>query len=251
MTDWNIPGGAGVVLAIAAHPDDVELCCAGTLMMANMQGKQTAIVDLTQGELGTRGTNQTRLKEATDSLEIMGLDARENLHLPDGFFQNTQEHQLAVVKAIRKYRPDILLTNAPEDRHPDHGRAALLVKDAAFLSGLRKIETVGDDGQPQEAWRPKYVFHFVQDRFLQPSFVFDITPVMEKKLAAIRAFKTQFDTQPDGEPQTYISTPEFLQSIIDRARMFGKMIGVPYAEGFITEKMIGVQSFDAFIQKIT
>jgi bacillithiol biosynthesis deacetylase BshB1 len=251
MTDWNIPGGPGMVLAIAAHPDDVELCCAGTLMMEKMHGKQTAIVDLTQGELGTRGTNETRLKEATDSLEIMGLDARENLKLPDGFFQNSQEHQLEVIKAIRKYRPDILLTNAPSDRHPDHGRAASLVKDAAFLSGLRKVETVGENGQPQEPWRPKYVFHFVQDRFLQPSFVFDITPVMEKKIEAIKAFKTQFNTRPDGEPQTYISTPEFLQSIIDRARMFGKMIGVPYAEGFITEKMIGVESFDAFIQKIT
>ncbi len=247
MSEQSSPG---VVLAIAAHPDDVELSCSGVLMMEKMQGKKVFIVDLTEGELGTRGTNEIRRQEAQDAHSVMGLDGRENLQLPDGFFQNDRQNQLAVIKAIRKYRPDIILTNAPSDRHPDHGRAAELVRDAAWLSGLRKIITE-ENGIEQEPCRPKYVFNFIQDRYLQPSFVYDITPVMEKKIKAIRAFRSQFDTQPDGEPQTYISTPDFLQSIIDRARMMGKMIGVPYAEGFITEKMVGVETFAAFIQNIT
>lgn len=238
------------ILAIAAHPDDVELGCSGTLMMEKARGKKIAIVDLTQGEMGTRGTNQTRLEEATEALKLMGLDARENLGLPDGFFQNSPDYQMAVVKAIRKYQPKIILTNAPADRHPDHGRAAILVRDAAWLSGLRKVITIDEYG-PQQPCRPAYVFNFIQDRFLQPDFVFDITPVMDQKIAAIKAFKTQFDTAPDHEPQTYISTPAFLQGIVDRARTMGKMIGVPYAEGFISEKMIGIDQFGALIQKIT
>ncbi len=238
------------ILAIAAHPDDVELSCAGTLMMEKARGKRVGIADLTRGELGTRGTPDTRAQEAADALAVMGLDVRVNLELPDGFFENTRVYQLEVIKAIRRFQPSIVLTNAPADRHPDHGRAAQLVKDAAWLSGLRKIETEWE-GQPQAAWRPTYVFHFIQDRWLEPDFVFDISPVMEQKLAAIRAFKTQFDTQPDDEPQTYISTPGFLQSIIDRARMTGKLIGVSYAEGFISEKRLGVGNFDAFIQHVT
>ncbi|MCU0395546.1 MAG: bacillithiol biosynthesis deacetylase BshB1 [Chitinophagaceae bacterium] len=238
------------ILAIAAHPDDVELSCAGTLMMEKRLGKTVGIVDLTRGELGTRGTPESRAQEALDALAVMGLDVRENLELPDGFFRNSQEHQLAVIKAIRRYRPEIILTNAPADRHPDHGRAALLVKESAWLSGLRKIETL-DDGLPQQAWRPKYVFHFIQDRYLEPDFVYDISPVMDQKVAAIRAFRTQFDTVPDDEPQTYISTPGFLQSIIDRARALGKNIGVEYAEGFISEKMLGVPNFNSFIQNVT
>jgi N-acetylglucosamine malate deacetylase 1 len=180
----------------------------------------------------------------------MGLDARENLGLPDGFFQNDKPSQLAVIKAIRKYRPEIVLANALEDRHPDHGRAASLIKEAAFLSGLRKIET-DVDGVLQEVWKPSYVFHFIQDRYLHPSVIFDITPVMEQKIEAIKAFRTQFNTGKDDEPQTYISSPAFLQGIIDRARMFGKMIGVPYAEGFVSEKLIGISSFDHIIQNIT
>ena len=185
-----------------------------------------------------------------DALELMGLDARENLGLPDGFFQNDKESKLAVIRMIRKYRPEIILTNAPADRHPDHGRASLLVKDAAWLSGLRKIATELD-GVEQEPWRPAYVFHFIQDRYLAPHFVYDISPVMEKKLEAIKAYKTQFNAQPDEELQTYISTPSFLQGIVDRAAMMGKMVGVSYGEGFITEKMIGVSSFDYLIQNIT
>jgi len=243
-------GGNNCVMAIAAHPDDVELCCSGVLMMEKMQGKQVVIVDLTEGELGTRGTPEIRRQEAMDALQVMGLDARENLGLPDGFFQSDKESKLAVIRMIRKYRPEIILTNAPNDRHPDHGRAALLVKEAAWMSGLRKIETELD-GIAQDAWRPAYVFHFIQDRYLAPHFVYDISPVMEKKLEAIKAYKTQFNTQPDEEPQTYISTPSFLQGIIDRAAMMGKMVGTPYAEGFITEKMVAIGNFDHLIQNIT
>jgi bacillithiol biosynthesis deacetylase BshB1 len=180
----------------------------------------------------------------------MGLDARVNVGIPDGFFENTKQYQLKVIEVIRRFQPSIILTNAPTDRHPDHGRAATLVRDAAWLSGLRKIETEFE-GVQQEPWRPTQVFHFVQDRFIQPSFVYDITPVMEQKIAAIRAFKTQFDAKDDSEPQTYISTPAFLESIIERAKMMGKMIGVPYAEGFITEKMTGIRSFDAIVQIVT
>ena len=238
------------ILAIAAHPDDVELSCAGTLMMEKMKGKKAFIVDLTRGELGTRGTDETRTEEAQAAFKLMGLDGRENLELADGFFQNSRECQLAVIKAIRKYQPGIILTNATADRHPDHARAAALVKDAAWLSGLIKIET-SFNGENLPAWRPAYVFHFIQDRYLHPSFVYDITPVMDRKIEAIKAFRTQFDTKPDNEPQTYISTPEFLQSIIDRARMFGRIIGVPYAEGFISEKLIGINNFDLLIQNFT
>jgi bacillithiol biosynthesis deacetylase BshB1 len=238
------------ILAIAAHPDDVELSCSGTLMMEKLAGKKVGIVDLTMGELGTRGTPFTRVQEAEDALQVMGLDVRENLSLPDGFFQNTKEFQLEVIRAIRKYRPQVVLTNAPADRHPDHGKAAQLVKDSAWLSGLRKIIT-HNEGEDQEAWRPAYVFHFLQDRYLEPDFVYDISPVMERKIQAIRAFKTQFDTAPDQEPQTYISTPGFLQSIIDRARSLGKTIGVEYAEGFISEKKLGVSTLDSFIQNVT
>jgi bacillithiol biosynthesis deacetylase BshB1 len=238
------------ILAICAHPDDAELSCAGTLMMEKLQGKRAGIADLTEGELGTRGTAESRAQEAADAFEIMGLDTRVNVGLPDGFFENTKEYQLKVIEVIRRFQPSIILTNAPTDRHPDHGRAANLVRDAAWLSGLRKIETEFE-GMQQELWRPAQVFHFVQDRFIPPSFVYDITPVMEQKIAAIRAFKTQFDTVDDSEPQTYISTPAFLESIIERAKMMGKMIGVPYAEGFITEKMTGIRSFDAIVQIVT
>lgn len=240
------------ILAICAHPDDAELSCAGTLMMEKRQGKKVGIADLTEGELGTRGTHETRLKEAMAASAIMGLDVRVNLGLPDGFFENSRPHQMEVIKAIRRFRPSIILTNAPSDRHPDHGRGASLVRDSAFLSGLRKIETVWE-GTPQEAWRPAYVFHFIQDRYLQPSFVYDISPVIDRKVEAIKAFKTQFNVSAEGdnEPQTYISTPVFLESIIERSKMLGKMIGVAHAEGFITEKMTGITSFDAIVQTVT
>jgi len=238
------------LLAIAVHPDDVELGCAGTLLVEKMRGKKTGVVDLTRGELGTRGTPELRDAEAAAAARVMELDARENLGMADGFFRNDEAHQRLLIRAIRKYRPEIVLANALADRHPDHGRAGNLIADACFLSGLRKVETTDERGARQEYWRPKYVFHYIQDRFYQPSFVYDITSVFEKKLAAIRSYASQFHSTAYNkeEPQTYISTPEFLDSIIGRHQMFGKMIGVPYAEGFISEKMIGVRNFDAFIQ---
>jgi bacillithiol biosynthesis deacetylase BshB1 len=241
------------VLAIAVHPDDVELCCAGTLMMEKLNGKKIGIVDLTRGELGTRGTPELRDVESAKAASIMQVDVRENLKMADGFFKNDETHQRLLIRAIRKFQPEIILASALADRHPDHGRAGNLIADACFLSGLRKIETVDNDGISQQSWRPKYVFHYIQDRYCQPSFVYDITPVFERKLESIKAYSSQFFSKEydKDEPQTYISSPEFLNSIIGRHQMFGKMIGVGYAEGFISEKMIGVQNFDSFVQMDT
>jgi bacillithiol biosynthesis deacetylase BshB1 len=238
------------ILAFGVHPDDVELGCAGTLMAAIDQGKKVGIVDLTRGELGTRGTPTTRTQEAAAAAKIMGVDIRENLDMADGFFANDEAHQRKIISIIRKYQPDIILANAPEDRHPDHGRSAKLVSDAAFLSGLRKIETI-DEGINQNAWRPAYTFHYIQDRFIQPSFVIDITAYMERKMEAVLAYGTQFTSADTSEPQTYISSPQFLETVKARALMLGKRIGVGYAEGYITEKIIGFSNFDAIIKHTT
>jgi len=238
------------ILAIGVHPDDVELGCSGTILNAITEGKKVGIIDLTQGELGTRGTIETRYAEAAVAAKILGVAIRENLKMADGFFQNDEAHQRLVITAIRKYQPEIILCNAPEDRHPDHGRSAKLVSDAAFLSGLRKI-TTNSDGVIQEAWRPKYLFHYIQDRFIQPSFVVDISAHFETKIASVLAYATQFNSPSTDEPQTYISTPQFLETVKARAMMLGKRIGVQYGEGFISEKVIGVNSFDAFIQNVT
>jgi bacillithiol biosynthesis deacetylase BshB1 len=241
------------LLAIAVHPDDVELGCAGTLLMEKRNGKRTGVVDLTRGELGTRGTPELRAEEAARAAAILKLDVRENLGMADGFFRNDEEHQRLLIRAIRTYRPEIVLANALSDRHPDHGRAGHLISDACFLSGLRKIQTFDNKGEQQAHWRPKYVFHYIQDRYANPSFVYDVTPVFEEKLESIRAYSSQFHSADyaKDEPQTYISTPEFLNAIIGRHQMFGKMIGVPYAEGFITEKMIGIRNFDDLVQMDT
>ena len=241
------------LLAIAVHPDDVELGCAGVLMMEKLNGKKTGVVDLTYGELGTRGSVEIRKEEAAKAAKIMQLDIRENLGMADGFFKNDEAHQRRLIQSIRKYQPEIVLANALDDRHPDHGRAGHLIKDACFLSGLRKIETRDDDGNFQPQWRPKYIFHYIQDRYYNPDFVYDISPVFERKVASIKAYASQFfsEAYTKDEPQTYISSPEFLNAIIGRQAMFGKMIGVPYAEGFTTEKVTGINSFDAFIQKDT
>jgi bacillithiol biosynthesis deacetylase BshB1 len=238
------------ILAFGVHPDDVELGCSGTLLAAIAEGKKVGIVDLTQGELGTRGTAETRRTEATEAAEVLGVTVRENLEMADGFFSNDEAHQRKIIQAIRKYRPEIVLANAPEDRHPDHGRSAKLINDAAFLSGLRKIETTEDEAL-QAVWRPAYVFHYIQDRFLQPSFVVDISDFHDKKIESILCYKTQFHNPNLNEPQTYISSPEFLESVKARAMMLGKRVGVKFAEGFITEKLIGIKSFDAFIQHST
>jgi len=212
--------------------------------------KKTGIIDLTQGELGTRGTAETRRIEAAAAAKILGVEVRENLMMADGFFSNDETHQLKIITTLRTYQPEIILCNAPSDRHPDHGRSARLVNDAAFLSGLKKIETK-KDGKPQEAWRPKYVFNYIQDRFLNPDFVIDISTVFEQKVEAIKAYGTQFHNTDSNEPQTYISTPDFLDSVVYRHKWFGKMIGVKYAEGFITQKMIGFNNFDAIIKHDT
>jgi bacillithiol biosynthesis deacetylase BshB1 len=238
------------ILAFGVHPDDVELSCAGVLLVEQKNGKKTGIIDLTAGELGTRGSGEIRKVEAADAAKILGVDVRENLEMADGFLQNDEAHQRKIIAAIRTYQPEIILCNAPEDRHPDHGKSSKLVTDAAFLSGLMKIQTE-QNGISQSAWRPKYVFRYIQDRFLQPDFVVDITDVFEQKIEAIKAYKTQFHNTALDEPETYISTPDFLESVIYRHKWFGKMIGVKYAEGFISEKMIGIKNFDAIIKENT
>lgn len=235
------------ILAIAAHPDDVELSCSGTLMLEKSRGKKVGIIDLTQGELGTRGNAETRKREARKALQVMGLDIRENLGLADGFFQNVKEDQLKVIAAIRKYQPDVVFANAPADRHPDHAKGAALIRDSAWLSGLSKIETENEKGELQDPWRPAYVFNFIQDRFLTPDFVIDISDFMDRKIEAIRAYATQFDAVDDSEPQTYISTPGFLQSIIDKAKLLGQYAGVQYAEGFISDKQLAFKDLEGFI----
>lgn len=238
------------LLAFGVHPDDVELSCAGVLLVEKLKGNNTGIIDLTLGELGTRGSVETRKQEAAAAAKILGVSIRENLEMADGFFKNDEQHQRKIIEVLRAYKPEIILCNAPSDRHPDHGRSARLVTDAAFLSGLRKIETKLK-GEEQEDWRPKYVFNYIQDKFLKPDFVIDITSVFEQKIEAIKAYTTQFNNNDNNEPQTYISTPDFLDSVVYRHKWFGKMIGVKYAEGFITEKMIGFNSFNTLIKNNT
>jgi bacillithiol biosynthesis deacetylase BshB1 len=235
------------VLAIAAHPDDIEMTSAGTIFSLIAQGKTVAGIDLTRGELGTRGTPEIRLQESAEAARLMNLVARENMGFKDAFFRNDEEHQMALIPLIRQFRPQIVLTNAPEDRHPDHGRAAQLVIDACFYAGLRQIETVGKDGQPQEAHRPAFIYHFIQDRSLKPDFVVDVTPYWEQKIAAIKAYKSQFFNPDSNEPQSYISNKSFLDFLEARTREHGHMIGVEFGEGFISRRMLGVQDLFALI----
>ena len=229
------------ILVLAVHPDDAELGCSGTLLKHIALGKKVGIVDFTRGELGTRGTAETRDEEAAVSAKIMGLHARENLSFKDGFFQNDEQHQLEVVKIIRKYQPEIVLTNALHDRHPDHGRAGDLANDACFLSGLSKIITRMNDVE-QMAWRPRLVLQYIQDRYIKPDIIIDITAHFEVKIEAIKAFKTQFFNPDLDGPETYISSPEFFESVIGRAREFGKSIGTTYGEGFTSRKLLGVDN---------
>jgi bacillithiol biosynthesis deacetylase BshB1 len=230
------------ILVLSVHPDDAELGCAGTILKHIAAGKKVGIADITRGELGTRGSAEIRDKEAAASAQILGLSVRENLGLPDGFFQNTPEYQFKIIEVIRKYKPEIIITNAYHDRHPDHGRANGLVEESAFLAGLRKIETYAE-GIPQPAWRPNLVLHFIQDNYIKPDIIIDVTEYWDKKIESIRAFGSQFFNQdwPD-EPQTYISSPDFIQIIEARAREFGKSIQVRYAEGFTSRKILGVDS---------
>jgi N-acetylglucosamine malate deacetylase 1 len=219
------------ILVFAAHPDDAELSCSGTILAHLELGKKVAIVDLTEGELGTRGSVTLRREEAEASSKILGINYRENLGFRDGFFTKDEKHLLQVIQKIRKYQPQIVLANAISDRHIDHGRAADLVHDACFLSGLSKIET-SDLGQAQTAWRPKKVYHYIQDQLSQPDIIFDISAHFDTKMASIMAFKSQFYNPESNEPITPIATPEFIDFIKGRAIEFGRRIGVKYGEGF-------------------
>ena len=234
------------VLAIGAHPDDVELGCGGTIAKLISEGKKVAIIDLTQGELGTRGTNETRAIEAKNAAEILGISARENLKMKDGFLINSEEYQLRIIKAIRTYQPEIVFCNAVDDRHPDHAKAAKLVSDACFLSGLIKIETE-ESGKKQEKWRPKQVFHYIQWKNLEPDFVIDISGFLDKKIESCLAYKTQFYDPTSTEPTTPISSKSFLDSITYRAQDLGRLAGVEHAEGFTTEKTLALKNFDGII----
>ncbi len=237
------------ILAIGVHPDDVELGCSGTLLNEIKLGKKAGILDLTQGELGTRGTTATRYEEAGNAAKVLGVQVRENLKMRDGFFVNDETHQRLLISAIRKFQPEIVLANILDDRHPDHGRAGRLIADACFLSGLVKIETQDESGIEQDRWRPKQVLHYLQDWYHEPDLLVDISDVFEHRMQSILAYQTQFHASPataEG-PQTYISTPDFLESVIARARLMGKRIGVKYAEAFVTQKKIGLRSLDALV----
>ena len=229
------------ILILATHPDDAELGCSGTIAAHVAAGKKVGIVDFTRGELGTRGTPEIRAQEAETSRQVLGVTVRENLGFADGFFTNDRDHQLEVVKMIRRYQPDIVLANAIQDRHPDHGRGAALARDACFVSGLRKVETTLND-EVQTAWRPARLYHYIQANYIVPDFVVDISDYWETKIRAIRSFASQFDFQATDEPLTYLTTPIFLKFIEARAQELGHSIGVAYGEGFTAAQAIGVKS---------
>ncbi len=229
------------ILAIGVHPDDIELACVGTLLKHIAMGKKVGLLDLTQGELGTRGSGPLRLKEAEASAKIMGAAFRINLGMEDGFFLNTTENKIKIIEVIRQCQPEIVLANAVRDRHPDHGRAALMTSEACFLSGLIKIETY-DDGKLQDKWRPKNVYHYIQDYTLEPDFVQDITGFVDKKMECIQAFSSQFYDPKSKEPSSPISSKAFLDSVIAKSQVHGRFIGVDYGEGFNTARPVGVDS---------
>jgi len=229
------------ILGITAHPDDVELSFGGTLLVHKELGHKTGIVDLTKGELGTRGTPEIRAEEANNAGEILGLSARENLRLPDGFFEVNKVNQLKVIEQLRRFRPRIVITNAVYDRHPDHGRGAELVETAFFLSGLREIKT-NWDGKSQQAYRPEKLYFCIQSIDREPDIIVDISNVKEKRDGAIKAFKSQFFDPNSSEPATYISSQNFIRMLDARAIVWGQKIGVDYAEGFTTKRSIGVKN---------
>lgn len=229
------------ILAFGAHPDDVELSCSGTLAKQSSLGYKCGVVDLTQGELGTRGTAEIRLQEAQAAGKIMGLAVRENLGFKDGFFKNDTEHQLEVVRIIRKYRPEIVIANAPTDRHPDHGRGSFLVKEAAFLAGLSKIETTEDD-QAQQPYRPSLLLYYIQFQSLSPDFIMDIGEHIDTKVASIKAYESQFYDPSSTEPKTVISSKNFMDSVTYRAQDMGRLIGAEYGEGFIKAQDLGLSN---------
>ena len=228
------------ILAIGVHPDDVELGCSGTILKHIAQGKKVGILDLTKGELGSRGSGELRLVEAANSAKILGVTIRENLGYADGFFTNDKVHQLGIIEILRKYQPDVVLANAPRDRHPDHGRASQLVSEACFYSGLVRIKTELD-GVQQELWRPKAVYHYIQDRYLEPDFVVDVSEFVDQKMESILAFSSQFYNPESKLPETPISSKKFFDFIKARMANFGRDINVDYAEAFTTERLIGVE----------
>ncbi|MBD0822453.1 bacillithiol biosynthesis deacetylase BshB1 [Aestuariibaculum marinum] len=230
------------ILAIGAHPDDVELGCGATLAKEVANGKKVGIIDLTRGELGTRGTAETRDEEAKDAADILNVSVRENMRFADGFFVNDKTHQLALIAKIRKYQPEIVICNAIDDRHIDHGKGSKLASDACFLSGLLKIETVNETGESQRPWRPKHVYHFIQWKNIEPDLAVDVTGFIDVKMKSVMAYKTQFFDADSKEPETPISSKNFTDSVIYRARDLGRLIGVEYAEGFTVERYVGVDS---------
>ncbi len=231
------------ILAIGAHPDDVELGCGATIAKEIAAGKKVGILDLTRGELGTRGSAEIRDKEAKKAANILGVELRENLAFADGFFVNDREHQLEVIKMIRKYQPEIVLCNAIDDRHLDHPKGSQLVSDACFLSGLRKIETL-ENGENQEVWRPKHVYHYIQWKNIEPDFVVEVNDFIYKKVEAVKAYGSQFYDPNSKEPSSPIATKNFLDSITYRAQDLGRMIGAEYAEGFTTERFVAIDQLD-------
>ncbi|HKL37190.1 MAG TPA: bacillithiol biosynthesis deacetylase BshB1 [Salegentibacter sp.] len=229
------------ILAIGSHPDDVELSCSGTIAKEVDRGKKVGILDLTRGELGTRGTAETRDEEAKNAAEILGVSVRENLEFSDAFFVNNTAHQLEIIKILRKYRPEIVLCNAVDDRHIDHAKGAKLTSDACYLSGLRKIETIYK-GESQQAWRPKHVYHYIQWKNLKPDVVVDISGYIDKKMESVKAYKSQFFDENSKEPQTPISSSNFLESITYRSRDLGRLINTEHAEGYTVERYPAVDS---------
>ena len=234
------------ILAIGAHPDDIELGCSATLAKEISRGKKVGVLDLTRGELGTRGSAEIRDKEAATASEILGLTVRENLGFKDGFFMNDEDHQKAVIEVIRKYQPEVVLCNAIQDRHIDHGKGSKLVSDACFLSGLRKIETSFDQ-KIQKEWRPKQVYHYIQWENLKPDFVVDVTGFMDIKLKAVKAYSSQFYNPDSEEPVSPISSKNFLDSISYRANDLGRIIGKESAEGYTVERFVAVDHLDHLI----
>lgn len=229
------------ILAIMAHPDDAELSCGGTLVCHSKKGYKTGILDLTRGEMGTRGSAEQRDQEAKDAADFLGLTVRDNLEFKDSFFENDEAHQLKLIEKIRLYQPDIVISNAPYDRHPDHGRGHRLVEEAVFKAGLKKLKTIYE-GKEQVFWRPKKLYSVIQSVSLEPDFFVDISDCMEEKMNAIKAYRSQFYDPDSKETETYISSPSFIKMIESRAQEYGHRIGVQYAEGFKTRNFMGVKS---------
>ena len=234
-------------LAFGAHPDDVELGCGATIAKLVSQGKKVGIVDLTRGELGTRGSAEIRTKETNEASKILGITIRENMDFKDGFFRNDEEHQLKIIQVIRKYQPDFVFCNAPDDRHIDHPKGSQLIVEASFLSGLTKINTHHSSGNAQKQWRPKNIYHYIQWKNLDPDFIFDVSGFHKTKMDAVKCYSSQFYDPKSKEPETPISTKNFMNFVQSRANDFGRLISVEHGEGFISNRKLGFSSFDELI----